>query len=99
MEEEEENNYEQIEFNNNMGYSSENLNLPNYSPLNEEIDQNQNDYNSNILNGLNSNLNVLLSNLKGNNVSSDRMRYNGTTPKIKSPIKSNKQKHRKSNFL
>ena len=49
--EEEENNFEQIEFNNNINIVLEISNSPNYSPIKKEI--NQNYYNNNIIDGLN----------------------------------------------
>ena len=83
--EEEENNFEQIEFNNNINFTSKNSKLPNYSSLNKEI--NQNSYNNSILIGSYSILNGLLSNSKSY-AKSDRMGYNNINKKRKSPTKS-----------
>lgn len=84
---EEDNNYQQIEFNNNINFTSQSQDQnQNYFPTKENLTQNN--YDNNILNGLNSNLDVLLSNLK-QNTSSERMRYNTVNSKLKSPIKPN----------
>ena len=88
------NNFQQMEFNNNFNYDTEDLNLQHYS-LNEEI--NENNYNNNLLNGLNSDLNVLLANLKSSK-STDKMRYNISNTKLKSPSQYKTDTNNISNF-
>ena len=80
---EEDDNFQQIEFNNNINFTPKIPNQNNF-PVNGNLSQNN--YGNNLLHGLNSNLDTLLSNLK-QNTSTDRIKYNASNSKMKSPIK------------
>ena len=62
------------------------LDKPNYYADNEQIDQNN--FENNLLNGVNSNLNTLLSNLK-NNEPKDMIKYSTINTSLKTPSKQN----------
>ena len=80
-----ENQYQEYDFYNNLNMPLEVNNTSNNYPDNEQMDQN--DFENNLLLGVNSNLNALLSNLKGRSESTDKTRYNSLNSSFKSPIK------------
>ena len=82
-----ENQYQEYDYFNEVNNSPEDgLDTPNYYGDNEQIDQNN--FENNLLNGVNSNLNTLLSNLK-NNKSKDINKFNTINRSLKTQSKQN----------
>jgi hypothetical protein len=80
-----ENHYQTYDIYNNINSPLETNDTQNNYPDNEQMDQNN--FENNLLHGVNSNLNALLSNLKGNNTSTDIKRFNSLNTSFKSPTR------------